>query len=299
MPMSDQNVPRRTFLKVAALGAASGVLSQESYGHEAPLDVVRRSAPRSNAKDVGVKLGVASYSLRNFPRTKAIEMTKALGTPYINLKSFHLPYELSPAEIVAARHEIEAAGLQIVGGGTITFETDTDEGVQKYFDYAKAAGMPVMVSTSHPDVLPRVERFAKRYDIKVAIHNHGPEDEHFKSPYDVLKAVKGMDPRMGLCMDIGHTVRTGTDPVRAAADAGPRLLDMHAKDLRDLSVKESQCIVGEGKIPIPALFRQLETMRYPGYVNLEYEIDADDPLPGMKQSMAYMRGVLAGLAVRS
>jgi sugar phosphate isomerase/epimerase len=145
-------------------------------------------------------------------------------------------------------------------------------------------------------VLSRVEKFAKRYDIKVAIHNHGPEDPDFPSPYDALKAVKNMDSRMGLCIDVGHTVRTGTDVVKAAADAGPRLLDMHIKDLRDLKDKESQCIVGEGKIPIVALFRQLEKMRYAGYVNLEYEIDENDPMPGMKQSFAYMRGVLAGLA---
>jgi sugar phosphate isomerase/epimerase len=104
-----------------------------------------------------------------------------------------------------------------------------------------------------------------------------------------------MDPRIGLCIDVGHTVRTGTDVVRAVVDAGPRLLDMHVKDLRDLKVMESQCIVGEGKIPIVEIFRQLRAMRYAGYVNLEYEIDAADPLPGMKQSFAYMRGVLAGL----
>jgi sugar phosphate isomerase/epimerase len=297
--MSNQDVPRRSFLKFAALGVASTVLTEELSGLDAPLSLVRHAAAHWRAEDIGVRLGVASYSLRNFPRAKAIEMTKALGTPYINLKSVHLPYESSPAEIAAARQEIAAAGLRIVGGGTITFETDTDEGVRKYFDYAKAAGMPLMVSTCKPSVVPRVEKFAKQYDIKVAFHNHGPEDENFPSPYDVLKAVKGMDPRMGLCMDIGHTVRTGTDPVRAAADAGPRLLDMHAKDLRDLKVKESQCIVGEGKIPIGALFRQLDAMRYPGYVNLEYEIDADDPMPGMKQSFAYMRGVLAGLATRT
>jgi sugar phosphate isomerase/epimerase len=114
-----------------------------------------------------------------------------------------------------------------------------------------------------------VEKFVKQYDIKVALHNHGPEDKNFPSPYDVLTAVKDMDPRLGLCMDIGHTARTGTDVVRAAADAGPRLLDMHAKDLRDLTAKNSQCIVGEGKIPIPELFQQLETMGYSGYVNLE------------------------------
>jgi len=245
---------------------------------------------------VGVKLGVASYSLRAFSRAQAIQMTKLLGARYINLKSMHLPYESSPAEIAAARQEIAAAGLEIVGGGLITFETDTDEGVRKYFDYAKAAGMPIMVSTCKPNVLPRVEKFAKQYDIKIAIHNHGPEDENFPSPYDVLKAVKGMDSRMGLCIDFGHTVRTGTDLVRAVTDAGPRLLDMHAKDLTDLKVKESQCIVGQGKIPIADVFRQLETMRYPGFVNLEYEIDADDPMPGMRQSFAYMRGVLAGIA---
>ena len=248
--------------------------------------------PRSPAR-----LGVASYSLRKFPRAQAIEMIKALGTPYVNLKSVHLPYELSPQELAAARREIEGAGLQIVGGGTITFARDTDEDVRRYFEYARAAGIPLITGTADPHILPRIERFAREYDIQVAIHNHGPEDRRFPSPYDVLKAVRAMDSRMGLCIDIGHTVRTGTDVVRAVADAGPRLLDMHVKDLRDPKLKESQCIVGEGAIPIAAIFEQLAATGYGGYVNLEYEIDPDDPLPGMKQSFAYMRGVLAGLAI--
>ena len=293
--MSNRDVPRRSFLKLAALGAVGAALTEFATANKSGAQPLRTVSDSASPYD-GLKLGVASYSLRNFSRQQAIEMTKALGTPYINLKSVHLPYDATSAEIAAARREIEGAGLQIVGGGMITFETDTDDGVRKYFEYAKAAGMAVIVGTAKPAVLPRIEKFVKQYDIKLAIHNHGPEDQDFPSPYDVLKAVKGMDPRMGLCMDIGHTVRTGADPVRAAADAGPRLLDMHAKDLRDLMVKESQCIVGEGRIPIPALFRQLEAMKYSGYINLEYEIEADNPLPGMKQSFAYMRGVLAGLA---
>jgi len=282
--MPDNEIPRRTFLKLLGLGAAGEALTRP--GTAAALMV----APRE------VRLGVASYSLRAFPRAQAIQMTKQLGVRYINLKSMHMPYESTPAEIAAARQEIAAAGLEIVGGGLITFETDTDDGVRKYFDYAKAAGMPVMVSTCKASVLTRVEKFAKLYNIKVAIHNHGPEDGDFPSPYDVLKAAKGMDPRIGLCIDLGHTVRTGTDVVRAVVDAGPRLLDIHAKDLADLKVKESQCIVGEGKIPIAEVFRQLEAMRYSGYVNLEYEIDEKDPIPGMQKSFAYMRGALAGLA---
>ena len=276
-------IPRRTFLKVAAVGAASAALNEPSGAQ------TRRAR-------AGLKLGVASYSLRHFPAAQAIAITKELRTPYINLKSMHLPYESTPGEIAALRNEIAKAGLQIVGGGMITFDVDTDEGVQKYFDYARAAGMPVIVSTCRPPVLPRIEKFAKRYDIKVAMHNHGPEDHDFPSPYDALKAVRNMDSRIGLCIDVGHTARTGTDVVKAVADAGSRLLDMHMKDLRDLKVKESQCIVGEGKIPVAELFRQLERMGYDGCVNLEYEIDENDPLPGMKQSFAYMRGVLAGLA---
>jgi sugar phosphate isomerase/epimerase len=291
--MSSHTVPRRTFLKLAALGGAGIALTECGTGYAMLPSASRASVPGS-ANENGLKLGVASYSLRNFPRQQAIEMTRALGVRYINFKSVHLPYDATAEQIAAARREVEAAGLEIVGGGLITFEADTDEGVRKYFDYARAAGMPLIVGSCQPTVLPRIEKFVKEYDIKLAIHNHGPGDV-FPSPYDALKAVQGMDPRVGLCIDLGHSVRAGTDVVRAVADAGPRVLDMHAKDLRDLSAVESQCIVGEGKIPIAAIFRQLETIRYGGYVNLEYEIDADNPMPGMKQSFAYMRGVLAGL----
>lgn len=287
--MSEHELPRRSFLKMTAAFAGM-VMHPQAARALVGAPMTRRGAPRTD----GVRLGIASYSLRQFPRDKAIEMIKQLRTPYVNLKSVHLPYELSPQQIADARREVEAAGLQIVGGGTITFGKDTDEDVQHYFDYAKAAGMPLIVGTCAPNVLPRIERFAKRYDIKVAIHNHGPEDKHFPTPYDVLNRVRDLDARVGLCMDIGHATRAGADIVKAAADAGPRLLDIHAKDLRNANAKESQCVVGEGVLPIPELFRQLEAMRYPGYVNLEYEIDADDPLPGMKQSLAYMRGVLAG-----
>src|SRR5205814_8879359 len=94
----------------------------------------------------------------------------------------------------------------------------------------------------------------------------------------------------------GQTGRSGPDGVKGGAAAVPRLLDLHAKDLRDLTAKGSQCIVGEGAIPIAQIFQQLQAIGFRGYVNLESEIDADDPLPGMKQSFAYMRGALAGLS---
>ena len=259
-------------------------------------NAIARGAAAVPAAAAAIKLGVASYSLREFPLDKALVMMKALRTPYVNLKSVHMPYDKTPAELAAIRQTIEAAGFQIVGGGTITFDKDTDADVEKYFAYARNAGMPTIVCTMEHSILPRVEKYAKQYDIKVAIHNHGPEDKHFPSPYDVLKAVNGMDSRMGLCMDVGHATRAGANIVQAVLDAGPRLLDMHIKDLADNTTRDSQVAVGEGKLPIPALFRALQKINFPGYVNLEYEINAKDPLPGMQVSFAYMRGVLAGIA---
>ncbi|CAN5919557.1 hypothetical protein BH11GEM1_BH11GEM1_35090 [soil metagenome] len=301
--MTDRSLPRRSFLTVAATGiagAAVGIASAPAMV-EAASQTISPSADRRTSVDAaiaatGIKLGVASYSLREFPLDKALEMIKTLRTPYVNFKSVHVPYEKTPAELVELRRKIEAAGVQIVGGGTITFDKDTDADVEKYFAYAKNAGMPTIVCTMEHSILPRVEKYAKQYDIKVAIHNHGPEDKHFPSPYDVLKAVNGMDSRMGLCMDIGHATRAGANIVQAALDAGPRLHDLHIKDLADGTAKDSQVAVGEGKLPIPALFRALQKINFPGYVNLEYEINAKDPLPGMQVSFAYMRGVLAGIA---
>jgi len=246
--------------------------------------------PRSPSRSF--ELGVASYSLRKLSRTNAIRGIAELGTPYVNIKSFHLPYETTAEERTAGRAEFENAGLRIVGGGTITLEEDDDH-VRFHFDYARDCGMPLMVIATTPANLARVERFVKEYDIRVAVHNHGPEDPHFPGPRDILPHVETMDPRVGLCVDVGHTARTGVDVVEALAESGDRVLDMHMKDLRDLMVKESQCVVGEGAMPLEDIFAQLTTMGYTGYVNLEYEIDADNPLPGMKKSFANMRRVLA------
>jgi len=251
--------------------------------------------PDAPQKSYDLKLGVASYSLRKFSRTQAIQMIKELGTPYVNIKEFHLPYKGTPEELRAGRKEFEDAGLIITGGGTISLQKDDDDDIRFYFEYAKACNMPLMVIAPTKKTMPRIEKFAKQYNIKVAIHNHGPEDKHFPSPYDALESVHNMDPRVGLCIDVGHTMRTGADAVKSIVDAGDRLLDMHVKDLRRSADKESQVEVGKGVMPVVAIFKQLKKMKFAGNVALEYEINAESPLVGMKESFSYMRGVLDGL----
>jgi sugar phosphate isomerase/epimerase len=280
---------RRAFLGTTAAAAA-----WTASGNHSSAQTVSSPAPGGGP----LKLGVASYSLREFPLDRALEMARVLGVKYMTFKDVHIPRTDPPETTRALRAKIEAAGITIMGGGTITLPNDPAQ-IKKEFEYAKNAGFPLIFVAPEPAALDTIEQMAKTYDIKVAIHNHGPEDKHWPRPQDAYAAIKSRDKRLGLCIDVGHTLRTGTDPVQSCREFKDRLYDMHVKDLAGKTDKDSQVAVGRGLIDFPALFRTLVDIGYQGQVGLEYEINAKDPLPGMIESMAYMRGVMAGMTRRT
>jgi len=282
-----QEVSRRNVLRSGAMLAGSMMLPEMST----------LAAPMKVAGVAPFELGLASYTFRNFDRSQSIAFLKQLGVSALNAKDVkdHLP--MDPAAEAAALADYSAAGITLHAIGTVSFSKPDEADIKSKFDYAKRAGVKVIVS-GDPDVksLPIMERFAKEFDIRIAIHNHGPEDaKYFPSPLDVLKAVKGMDPRMGCCIDVGHCERAGTDPVVAIHAAGARLFNLHVKDLTDFKSRESQVAVGKGKIPFRAIFEALAANNYKGFVDLEYEINGENPMPGVIESFAYMRGVLSGM----
>jgi sugar phosphate isomerase/epimerase len=247
----------------------------------------------------GIKLGIATYTFRNFDRAKTIEMIQAVKTPWVSIKDVHLKIDAPPEELRAGRKQFDDAGLRVTSGGNVDMASPargTEQGLRHSFEYARAAGLPMMVCAPTHDNLRTVERLVKEFDIRVALHNHGPEDRNFPTVESVLEAVRPLDRRCGLCMDVGHSARTGADVVKSISSAGERLFDMHVKDLANFTDKASQCDVGDGIIPFAAIFKQLKKMNYQGCVNLEYEINGSNPLPGVQRSFSYMRGVLAGLA---
>jgi len=241
-----------------------------------------------------VRLAVATYSLRGFQRDLAIKMIKELNVHYASVKEFHMPYHDTPEQLAAGRKRFDEAGINVISGGVIYLMKDEDADIRYYFDYAKTCRMPMMTIMPTAQTMPRIERFVKEFDIKVAIHNHGPEDKNFPTPESALRIVKNMDPRCGICIDAGHAARAGADVIESIREAGPRLFDIHIKDLRSVT-KGSDCPVGEGVLPIAGIFKELKKMNYAGTVSLEYEIEEDSPFTGMKASFAHMRGVLAGL----
>jgi sugar phosphate isomerase/epimerase len=272
----------------AFLGTAAAAVAVPAFGAQAGRPAAAAPAART------LKIGIASYSMRKFTLDQALAMASTIGIRYMTFKDVHIPRTDSPDVIAAARKKIEAAGITIMGGGTITMKNEPEQ-IRKDFAYAKLAGFPLIYAAPEPAALDFIEQMVKEHDIKLAIHNHGPEDKAYPAPIDAYNAIRNRDRRMGLCVDIGHTSRTGTDFVQAIVDLKDRVYDLHVKDLSDPKDRDAQVEVGRGVFDFPRLFRALLQIGYQGQVGLEYEIKEDDPLPGMIESIAYMRGVLAGL----
>jgi sugar phosphate isomerase/epimerase len=286
------NFSRRDFVRSGAMAAAALAASSDVFA----LVQGRPSAGEASP----IRLGLASYTFRNFSRAQLIGFMKQLNVFALNAKDVkdHLP--MDPQAEAAALADYAAAGIKLHAAGAIYFAKDEDQDIRSKFEYCKRAGIGVIVAGDPAlATLPRIEKFVKEFDIRIAIHNHGPEDKLWPSPLDVLRAVKDMDPRMGCCIDVGHAARAGTDVVQAIREAGPRLFNVHMKDLTSFQSKESQVAVGDGILPVRGMFEALIAIKYNGFVDLEYEIHPDDPMPGVISSFAYMRGVLAGMGYRS
>ncbi|MCE5249653.1 sugar phosphate isomerase/epimerase [bacterium] len=238
-----------------------------------------------------LKLGMASYTFRKFSLDDTLAMTKRLGLEYIAFKSFHLALDSTVDQIKAAASKTREAGLDLYGCGVV-YMTNENE-VNQAFEYAKTAGMSIIIGVPEHNLLDLVNKKVREYSIKVAIHNHGPGDNRYPTPESVYEKIKGLDPRIGLCIDIGHTQRSGVDPSEAAVKYADRLLDVHIKDVSAASKEGSTVEIGRGVIDIPKFLRTLLKIKYSGVAALEYEKDELDPLPGSAESIGYLKGVLA------
>ena len=282
---------RRREMVKAAMVAASMPLGR--LGAAATTEV----APSATSADPwrGLKAGVASYTLRKLPLEAAIKGIEKVGLRYVSIKDFHLALTSSAEERKAVAARLKEAGITPLSCGNVTMENDAAN-VRRAFEYARDLGVPTIVCSPHPDSMPLLEAMVKEFDIRLAIHNHGPEDKRFPSPYDVWKAVDKYDRRIGLCIDVGHTARAKVDPAEAIHKCRERLYDLHIKDIDSTAPDGHTVEAGRGVLDLPKIVRALLDVKYAHLVSFEYEKDEDDPLPGLAESVGYVKGLLRGMA---
>ena len=281
---NDTPSTRRDFLKLAGAGAAAAAMCLD--GRTTSL----AEEASATKHDRPLQLALASYTLRKFDLDKTLQMTKRVGLPAICLKSFHLALDATPDEIAAAVAKAKKAGIVLYGGGVITMRNEKE--INQAFEYAKAAGMIRIMAAPTAEVLPIVDKKVQQYDIQVCIHNHGPGDKNFPTPDLIYEKIKGLDRRIGICHDVGHTVRYGADAIAMTEKYGDRMYDIHIKDVTAASAKGECTACGRGVIDLPKLLRTLVKAKFSGYLAFEYEVEANDPLPGLAESVGYINGVM-------
>ena len=280
---------RRRFLEAAGAGAAlagAGAFGAPAAAADAPVDAKGKGAP-------AWPLGLTTYMFKEYDLAETLAMARRVDVRRICLRSNLLPLDASGEQIAAAMQQVRDSGCTVYGGGVIYMRKPDD--VDRAFDHCRAAGYRLMSASIRLDLLPLVEKQVRAHDIRVGIHNHGPEDKHYPTPQAILEKVRGFDPRIGVCHDTGHTLRAGVDPAEATRACGERLHDVHLKDVDAAAAKGHSVELGRGVMDIPAFLRTLARIGYRGVLGIEYEKHMTDLLPGLAESVGYTRGVQAAL----
>jgi inosose dehydratase len=274
---------RRQFLKLAGTGVlAAGVSSVYSMP----------SMPVSVDKSVNTfTLGMAGYTFKEFSVEKTIEIMKRIGVKNLSLKDFHMPMNSTQEQISAVIGKFNSAGINVYTVGVVYMKTQ--DSVDQAFEYARLAGVKMIVGAPDYALLPYVEKKIKTYDFKLAIHNHGPDNPLYPNATDIWNHIKDLDPRMGICIDIGHTTRDGQDPSVDIIKYKSRIFDMHIKDVTKATKEGSTIEMGRGIIDIPKVVETLRKIKYKGSCSLEFEKDMTDPVAGIAESIGYFKGVMA------
>ncbi|GAA4801851.1 hypothetical protein GCM10023231_33370 [Olivibacter ginsenosidimutans] len=277
---------RRNFLKKGALGVvASTLVGAPQALHAAITD-------KAAAKEDSFKLGMAGYSFLHFNLDESLAMMKKVDVHYLCIKDFHLPLNSTDEQIAAFHAKLKASGVTGYGVGPIYMKTK--EEIDKAFDYAKRVGVNLLIGIPNHEDLPYVSEKAKEYDIHFAIHNHGPQDKLYPNATVVYNLVKDLDPRMGLCLDIGHNTRDGQNLINDINKYKDRIFDMHLKNVTAAKNEGTTCELDRGVIDVLAFVKTLRKIKYTGTCGLEYEKDMKDPLAGIAESIGYFRGICDG-----
>jgi inosose dehydratase len=247
----------------------------------------------ARAADPELRLGIQLYSLRGYPVDEALRHAKDIGFQFVEFYPGMYPLNSNPEQIVAMKSKLAELGLTISAHGVNGFRGDAAAN-RKVFEFAKAAGIRTLTADPTPEAFTSLDELVKEFDIRIAIHNHGPKHRYNKV-LDVLRAIEKHDERIGACADLGHFIRSGENPVEVIRLLKGRLYGVHLKDFQDMQEKTKGVILGKGHLDVPAVFAALEQVGFPadGALSLEYEENPKDPLADIRECLEVARNALA------
>jgi len=245
------------------------------------------------ATKADLKLGIAGYSFIKLSVDDAITIIRKTGITEISIKDKHIPLNTTKEEALAIIEKFKKNGIIIYAAGMITMKTEQD--IDRAFDYAKNIGVGMIIASPDIFLLKYLEQKVVESNIKIAIHNGGPEDKWYPTPKAVFDNIKNYDNRIGLCFDTGHAQRAGINPIEAYNQYAARVLDIHIKDVEAAKADAQEVELGRGIIDIPALVSSLYKHSYSGRCSIEYQKNLDEPLEGIAESVGYFRGVCKAL----
>jgi sugar phosphate isomerase/epimerase len=280
---------RRSFVKkvgagLLAIGATPVLFNDELLAMPGP--------EKKPQKDDLFKVSMAGYTFRHFDLDQTLEMMQRIDVHYLCIKDFHLPLKSTKEECDAFHAKLKSKGVTGYAVGPIYMDK-SEQQIDEAFEYAKKAGVKLIVGVPSYELLPYVDKKVKEYDFKYAIHLHGPDIAMYPNAKNVWDSVKDLDPRIGMCLDIGHDARDGFDPVDDLKKYHTRVFDIHIKDVTGARKEGRTCEMGRGILDIPAFVKMLRKVKYAGACSLEYEKDMRDPLAGIAESIGYFKAVMA------
>ena len=273
-----QHVSRRTTLKTASMA-----LLAAAYPWKQALSTHFKSK---------LKLGIQLYSLREFKVDQALQHAKDCGFDQVEFYSGMFPLDSSKEKIAEIVAMVKKLDLTISAHGVNRFTKDAAAN-RKAFEFAKAAGIKTLSADPDPDSFDSLNGLVKEFDVRIAIHNHGPTHRYNKA-IDVLRAIEGKDERIGACADLGHYIRSGEQPVDVIRLLKGRLYGVHLKDFAEMQDKTKGVILGKGHLDCAAVVDALAKTNFPadGAFSLEYEENSKDPISDIRECYAIARRAL-------
>ena len=284
---------RRQFISRVSSTAAAGIAAAGLV----PISPWLRTSLAADARPATrLKLGIQLYSLRGYPVDQALQHAKELGFEQVEFFSGMLPLDATATQIAEMRERVAKLGLSISAHGVNPFGKDAAAN-RKTFEFAKALGIRNISADPDPESFDSLDDLVQEFDIRIAIHNHGPRHRYNKAT-DVLQAIEGRNERIGACADLGHYIRSGEQPTDVIRLLKGRLYGIHLKDFDEMKADAKGVVLGKGHLNVPAVFAALVKVGFPadGAMSLEYEENPQNPIAEIRECVAVAKKALDNLS---